>query len=196
MSIMSVLAGSTGELSSGATPATPARTRGLRDRAVHDAYREHGTALHKYVTGLVAGDRQHAEDVVQETMLRAWRSAEASPGRPSLRPWLFTVARRIVIDTHRARTVRPREIATDTMDEASGIDQVDQMLSGLVVSDAIAALSPDHRAVLREVYLRGHRIEDAARTLGIPVGTVKSRTYYALKALRLALAERGVTGQA
>ena len=59
------------------------------------------------------------------------------------------------------------------------------------VADALASLSADHRTVLLETYYRGRTVTEAATTLGIPVGTVKSRSYYALRALRLALEERG-----
>jgi RNA polymerase sigma-70 factor (ECF subfamily) len=67
------------------------------------------------------------------------------------------------------------------------------MLDRIVVVDALAALSPEHRAVIVETYYRGRTVAEAAQVLGIPPGTVKSRCYYALRALKLALAERGVT---
>ena len=63
-----------------------------------------------------------------------------------------------------------------------------------VVADALSQLSPEHRAVLLECYFRGNPVRDAARHLGVPAGTVKSRTHYALRALRLALDEMGVAG--
>jgi hypothetical protein len=83
-----------------------------RDALVRRLYAEDGRALLHFITDLCAGDRHRAEDIVQETMLRAWRNAEAlaTSGRPSLRPWLFTVARRLAIDAHRLRGARAAEV--------------------------------------------------------------------------------------
>jgi RNA polymerase sigma-70 factor (ECF subfamily) len=74
-----------------------------------------------------------------------------------------------------------------------GLDEVEQSLDRIVVTDALWSLSPEHRAVLVETYYRGRSVAEAASVLGVPPGTVKSRCYYALRALSLALAERGVT---
>ena len=62
------------------------------------------------------------------------------------------------------------------------------------MADALAALSPEHREVLVEIYYRGRSVAEAAETIGVPPGTVKSRTYYALRSLRLRLEERGWEG--
>ena len=71
-------------------------------------------------------------------------------------------------------------------------DRTDQLLLSWVVAEAVTKLSPEHRAVLVECYYRGVSVAEAARQLGVPEGTVKSRTHYALRALRLALEEMGV----
>jgi RNA polymerase sigma-70 factor, ECF subfamily len=168
-----------------------------RERLLRMLYHKHARALHTFVMGLVASDRQRAEDIVQETMLRAWQNADQlDEQRPSLRPWLFTVARRLVIDAHRRRGTRAKESGSEGIDRSPIADEVDQLLSSLVVREALHSLSPAHQAVLREIYFYRSKVADAAKTLGIPPGTVKSRTYYALKALRLALEERGVTSEA
>ena len=73
------------------------------------------------------------------------------------------------------------------------LDQVDGALDRIIVADALNALSQEHRAVIVETYYRGRTVAEAAQVLGIPPGTVKSRCYYGLRALKLALAERGVT---
>ena len=75
---------------------------------------------------------------------------------------------------------------------ASDGDGSDELLMTWVVADAVTHLSPEHRAVLQETYFKGRPVAEAARRLGIPEGTVKSRTHYALHALRLALEEMGV----
>ncbi|MFC9973793.1 sigma-70 family RNA polymerase sigma factor [Spirillospora sp. NPDC127200] len=159
-------------------------------RALYD---EHGGPLLGYVLRLIGGDRAQAEDVVQETLLRAWRHPEALAGRP-VRPWLFTVARNLVVDAHRARRARPPETGIDDQVAmiATGTDEIDRALESWTVAEALAELSPQHRAVLVQTYYRGLSVAEAAKALGVPPGTVKSRTYYALRALRLALEERGL----
>ncbi|RJL30885.1 sigma-70 family RNA polymerase sigma factor [Bailinhaonella thermotolerans] len=156
-------------------------------RALFD---EHARPLLGYVIRLT-GDRQRAEDIVQETLLRAWRHPEALAGRPA-RPWLFTVARNLVRDGHRARLARPREIGDEALAVLPADDDLDRAVESWAVAEALADLRPEHREVLIETYYRGRSVKQAADVLGIPQGTVKSRTYYALRALRLALEERGL----
>jgi RNA polymerase sigma-70 factor (ECF subfamily) len=164
-------------------------TDGELVRALHD---EHADALWSFVVSLT-GDRMAAQDIVQETLLRAWRHPEVlDPSRGSPRAWLFTVARRLVIDDWRARRVRP-ETLTDEVPETVRDDEGERLLESWVVTEALRRLSPDHRAVLVECYYRGRSVAEAARVLGIPPGTVKSRTHYAMQSLRLALQEMGVT---
>ena len=157
---------------------------------LHD---EHAAALWGYCLRLTGHDRARAEDVVQETLLRAWRSLptlERSEG--SVRAWLFRVARNIVIDEWRAKRTRSELSVADVPEVPADADRTDQLLQSWVVADALTRLSPEHRAVLLECYYRGRSVAEAARILGIPEGTVKSRTHYALRALRLALEEMGV----
>jgi RNA polymerase sigma-70 factor, ECF subfamily len=155
-------------------------------------YDDHASALLGYVLRLVSGDRHRAEDVVQETLYRAWQHPDAlAPERGSVRPWLWTVARRIVLDGERARRARPREVADVDFPLGAVDDGVDRALAAQVVTDALASLTPEHRAALIETYYRGRSVAEAAATLGVPEGTVKSRTYYALRNLRSALEERG-----
>src|SRR4051794_29960832 len=84
---------------------------GRDEQLVRTLYSEHATALWSFVVPLVGGDRVRAQDVVQETMLRAWRRPEVlAQAHGSVRPWLFTVARNIVVDEgrrHRAHPDRP-----------------------------------------------------------------------------------------
>lgn len=161
------------------------------ERLLRAMYAEHGGPLLGYVLRLTGGDRQHAEDIVQETLLRAWRHPEALTSRP-VRPWLFTVARNLVVDAHRARQARPSETGDDGLAMVSGTDDIDRALESWTVAEALADLTPQHRAVLIETYYRGRSVAEAAAALAVPMGTVKSRTFYALRALRLALEERGL----
>ena len=158
---------------------------------VRALYSEHGGALLRYALHLTAGDAQRAEDLVQETIVRAWRHPEALAGRPA-RPWLFAVARNLAVDAYRARQSRPPEVGQAVLDTVPVDDDADRTLESWAVAEALAALRPDHRKVIVETYYRGCTVAEAAAVLGIPPGTVKSRTYYALKALKLALQERGL----
>jgi RNA polymerase sigma-70 factor (ECF subfamily) len=161
------------------------------DAFVRALYAEHGGALLRYALHLTSGDRQRAEDLVQETIVRAWRHPEALADRPA-RPWLFAVARNLAVDAYRARQSRPPETGQEAFDTLPAHDDADRTLESWAVAEALASLRPDHRSVIVETYYRGCSVSEAAATLGIPPGTVKSRTYYALKALKLALQERGL----
>jgi RNA polymerase sigma-70 factor, ECF subfamily len=171
--------------------------RELDESGMRELCREHTPALLRYVLSLCARDRYVAEDVVQETLLRAWlNSAALARRRGSVRPWLFTVARNIVVDRHRARQARPVEIGDETLVAGhAALDDLDAALTSWAVQDAMRTLSHPHRQVLVEIYLRGRSVAETAKLLGVPSGTVKSRTYYAMRALRIALEERGLAPQ-
>jgi RNA polymerase sigma-70 factor, ECF subfamily len=164
------------------------------DAMVTELYRQYRGPLLLFVLRLTAGDRQQAEDIVQETMVRAWREARRLDlTERSLMPWLATVARRIVIDEQRRRRVRPAEIGGVEVDQAPvADDETENLLRKVLVTEALQALSRAHREVLNETILRDRTVNEAAEVLGIPAGTVKSRVYYALKALRVVMAERGM----
>ena len=158
-------------------------------RALHDQY---AASLWSFVVRLT-GDRSRSQDVVQETMLRAWRNPSVlDEEQGSARAWLFTVARRIVVDEWRSARSR-RELTVEEPPEVVEADQVDAMLDEWIVAEALDRLTPEHRAVIVECYYRGRSTAEAAEVLNIPAGTVKSRTHYALRALRLAMQEMGVT---
>jgi RNA polymerase sigma-70 factor (ECF subfamily) len=161
------------------------------DEMARALYAEHRAALLSYVAYLVGGDRQLAEDLVQETLLRAWRHA-ADLDVATARPWLYTTARRLVIDHVRARRARPAEASADGLEGAVTGDGIDRALDAIVVADALTGLSAAHRTVLVECYYRGHTITEVAKRLDVPAGTVRSRLHYALRAMRLALQERGL----
>lgn len=165
---------------------------GVADEAfIRALYSEHGGALLRYALHLTGGDRQRAEDLVQETIVRAWKHPQAVADRPP-RPWLFAVARNLAVDQYRARRSRPPEVGQAVLDTMPTDDDPDRTLESWAVAEALSSLRPDHRKVIVETYYRGHSVAEAAATLGIPAGTVKSRTFYALKALKLALQERGL----
>jgi RNA polymerase sigma-70 factor (ECF subfamily) len=92
--------------------------------------------------------------------------------------------RNIVTDQIRARRARATEVPESPTDVAAVDDHADRVVTSIVVVDALSRLSSEHREVLEQVYLQGHTVAEAAKVLGIPPGTVKSRSYYALRALR------------
>jgi RNA polymerase sigma-70 factor (ECF subfamily) len=161
------------------------------EELVRALYAEHAAPLFRYAIHLMSGDRQRAEDIVQETLLRAWQHPEAIADRPA-RPWLFAVARNLAIDSYRARRARPHEVGEAALEVLPAPDDAERALESWAVADALSALRPEHRKVLLETYYRGKSVGEAAATLGVPAGTVKSRTFYALRALKLALEERGL----
>jgi RNA polymerase sigma-70 factor (ECF subfamily) len=157
--------------------------------ALYDA---HAGPVWRYVVHLT-GDRAGADDVVQETLLRAWRTPRILAQDPAMtRSWMFTVARHLVVDDVRSAR-RRREIVVDDVPDRAQDDATEALFEAILIEEALAALSADHRAVVIRAYFGGLTVAEMARELEIPEGTVKSRLHYALRALRLALQEKGVT---
>lgn len=158
-------------------------------RLLHD---QHAPALWHYALRLTDGDHGRAEDVVQETLLRAWRNPQVlDQSERSARGWLFRVARNIAVDQWRSRRARP-EVVTDELPAGQAVDVMDDAIAGWVIKDALHRLSDSHREVVVVCFYGGHTTAQAAQRIGVPEGTVKSRLHYGLAALRLVLEEMGV----
>jgi RNA polymerase sigma-70 factor (ECF subfamily) len=168
---------------------TPRGDRGALLQAVHDA---HAPALHRYVARLTS-DPALAEDIVQESLLRLWKNHSLLESDDlAARRWLFTVARNLSVDE--ARSARSRhEIQSELVPERASPDETDASLSKWLLQDALKSLSREHRTVVIGAYHLGLPIAELAAQAGVPEGTIKSRLHYGLRALRLALQERGVT---
>lgn len=165
-------------------------TTSALDHRMRTIYDHHAGALLHTLLNWTHGDWQAAEDLMQETMLRAWRHLETLDADPhTLRPWLFTVARRIAIDRFRAREVRPPETEPETLEQlAEPAEPLERLLDRETLLGALRGLSEAHRSALIQVYLMDQTVPEAAATLGVPEGTVKSRLHHGLRAARTSLA--------
>ncbi|RYJ05277.1 MAG: sigma-70 family RNA polymerase sigma factor [Actinomycetales bacterium] len=168
-----------------------------RDEGVREAYAAHGGELYRFAMRAL-GDAGAAQDVVQETFLRAWRAADRfDPELASLRVWLFAIARNVVIDHARRVEARPwlRQLTEPADLEAAkdtSPDPSDRLLRGWVVEEALRRIGEDHRHAIVETYLRDRPYAEVAGELGIPVTTLRTRVFYALKALRVTMDEMEV----
>ena len=163
------------------------------DAAVRQLYARHARALHRYVERFCP-DRSSADDIVQETFIRAWRHLpQLSSGDLPVRPWLFRVARNLLIDADRAARSRPITVRAQPAEEGRDDTGLNQVLDQQLVTDALHRLSPAHRTVVVETFYHGRTLAKVARQLGIPDSTARSRLHYALQALRRELEDRQAT---
>jgi RNA polymerase sigma-70 factor (ECF subfamily) len=152
---------------------------------MREVWRQHGSALTRFALKLTLGDRPRAEDIVQETMVRAWRRPEVAGSDPALiRPWLFTVTRHVAIDMWRARSRCEEVIDGQSVERPDPAEPIEQAMTALDVRAALARLSAEHRQVIVGMYYQSQSVIELAERLGIPEGTVKSRAYYGLRQLK------------
>jgi len=158
------------------------------DEDVRAVYAAHGPELYRFARRAL-GDAGLAEEAVQEAFLRAWQAADRFDDRlGSLRTWLFAILRNVVIDLGRARAARPR-VAEGGVEPS--VEPLEQALLAWQVEEAMRRIGDDHRRVIVETYYRGRPYAEVAEELGVPEGTIKSRVYYGLRALRVVLEEMG-----
>ena len=151
---------------------------------VRALYAQHGGAPFAHSLRLASGDRQRAEVLVRETLVRAWWHANVLDlERASVRTWLLTTARNLSIVAWRGS--RTPEVIIDALPGPASTDEADRVVEALILAEAIKRLNPTHREALIECFYRGRSVADAAARLGVPPGTVKARTHYAMRALRL-----------
>ena len=166
-----------------------------RQLDVRAAYSAHGPELYRFALRQL-GDGGAAQDVVQEVFLRAWRAMDSSaPQLASLRTWLFAIARNVVVDEARRFAVRPwqRTLTDGTGTDVPSVGAIDEaVVDAWVVEEALRRIGEEHRTAIVQTHLRGRPHAEVAAELGIPVGTLRSRVFYGLKALRLAMEEMGV----
>jgi RNA polymerase sigma-70 factor (ECF subfamily) len=164
------------------------------DTGLRAAYAAHGGELYGFAHRSL-GDPGLAEEAVQETFLRAWRAADRfDPSLGSVRTWLFSIIRNVIVDLWRARRSR-LPLASGDVEAAAPDDHLERALVAWQVEEALRRIGDEHRRVLIETYYRGRPYAEVAVELGVPEGTIKSRVYYALRALRLRLHEMGWTDE-
>jgi RNA polymerase sigma-70 factor, ECF subfamily len=163
---------------------------GDTDDAIRQLYRHHAEALRGYVRRFCP-DKASADDIVQETFIRAWRHLpQLRDGSRPVRPWLFRVARNLLTDADRAARSRPVTVSALPAEDPVIDSGLGQVLDRQLVAEALQHLSPAHRTVLVETFYRGGSMATVARQLGIPAGTARSRLHYALEALRRQLQDQ------
>jgi RNA polymerase sigma-70 factor, ECF subfamily len=168
---------------------------GDNNAALEELYRRYERRV--YVFGLrLLCDRGLADELVQETFLRLWRTADRFDAcRGNVAAYLFMLARSLATDLLRRPSSRPFAPERAEIDGATPpSDATDSTLTRLVIDQAMESLSSPHREVLALSYDGDLTQPAIAAILGIPLGTVKTRSYFALRALKLALAERGTHG--
>ncbi len=134
------------------------------------------------------GDRGLAEEMTQETFTRLWRRASAyDPERGSVPSFVFTIARRVAVDIWRRPSSRRIDDPVVARPPPGPPDEISQLVTGLAVKQALTTLSTAHRQIIELGYFRQLSQSEIAERLGLPLGTVKTRTYHALRALKAAL---------
>lgn len=156
--------------------------------ALYDRY-----ARPVYAYGLrCLGDEMHAEELVQVVMERIWRYADRyDPARGSVMTWLMTIARNAAVDQQRRRG--DAQLTPLPEDGPSTGDGLEELVRTQVVRSALEEVSDEHRQVLELAYYKGYNQREVAEQLDLPLGTVKSRTYHALRSVRTALQKLGAT---
>ena len=164
-----------------------------RDRRMDDLVDSYREPLLAYARQLTGGDIHRAEDAVQEAFVRAWRRLDRmTPEHGPVLGWLRRVVHNLVMDGYRMRRARPSEVAIEQAANVTTDDPSTDIVDRLMVEQVLDRLWPQHRTALEEFYLHGRTTAEIGAALGVPVGTIKSRVHYALRAARSVVAERGM----
>jgi RNA polymerase sigma-70 factor (ECF subfamily) len=150
---------------------------------------------------LILRDPELARDAVQEASIRAWRDLPGLRDPDRFDAWFHRLLVNACLDLARRRKRRVIEVELNPLDLPTATDAAGSLADRQVLHEALARLEPGHRAVVALHYLLGMPLPDVAASLGIPLGTAKSRLHYALAAMRTTVAgpagvaERAAGGQ-
>jgi RNA polymerase sigma-70 factor (ECF subfamily) len=138
------------------------------------------------------GNTGLAEEMVQETFVRLWRTAAGrfDAGKASVQTYLYVIARSAAADIRKRPSSRPL-LPVEDVDTPPQPDTVDQILDSMIVREALESLGAGHAQVIQLAQDEGLTQSQIAERLGLPLGTVKTRMFHGLRAMRVALAERG-----
>ena len=134
---------------------------------------------------LILHDPELARDAVQEALIRAWRDLPGLRDPDRFDAWLHRLTVNSCLDLARRRRRRPIEVEISPIDSPASPDLSGALADRELIDGALKRLDPGHRAVVALYYLLGMPLSDVAASLGIPVGTAKSRLHYALAAMRM-----------
>src|SRR3954471_8227559 len=155
-------------------------------------YRRYSDELYGFAYQAL-GDRGAADEIVQDVFTSVWRNAGSyNVDRGSFRTWVYRIARNAVIDKRRRNSVRPAlSVYEETPETARGErdESIEQATLRWQVAAALAKLTPEHREVVRLAHYEGMTMREIAEAKGLPIGTIKSRAWYAMRSLRLTLEE-------
>lgn len=162
--------------------------------ALSALYARHGGGVLSYLVGHV-GDRRLAEELLQDVMLAAWRSAAAFRGDARVRTWLLTIAHNRSINALRRRRLATVQLTHREVDpRAAAGGQPERATDRLDLRHAVANLPDDQRGALELVFFHELSVAEAAQVLGIAEGTVKSRLHRARGTLRVRLHDHDTAG--
>ena len=158
---------------------------------VRAAYAAYGDELYRFSLR-VLGDDTAAQEAVRDTFVRAWRAAASyEPAAASLRAWLYTIARDVVLDRYGVGTGRPRSAEVGSIAAAAAADAVEERIAAWQVEEALRALAPEQRHAVVETYYRGRPYPEVAAEAGVPIGSLRGQVFCALRSMRTTLAEVG-----
>lgn len=168
------------------------------ERALGELYDRFGGLVYK-AARQVMPSRAEAEDAVQETFIRLWRTADRfDPHRAKLVTWVMLIARRHLIDRLRRRSARPEQLGFDSSSEVlgpvRGMDEPGGNYDLENLKRRVAELPELQRIVIERTYLHGFTLREVAEQLGAPIGTVKSALSRGLMRLRDRMRAEGASG--
>jgi RNA polymerase sigma-70 factor (ECF subfamily) len=156
-----------------------------------DLYRRYERRLYRFGVQQL-GNEGLAEELVQETFVRLWRTAAGrfDVEKASVQTYLYVIARSVAADIRKRPSSRPL-LPVEDVDLPPQPDSVDQILDSMIVREALESLGAGHARVIQLAQDEGLTQSQIAERLGLPLGTVKTRMFHGMRAMRAALAERG-----